>query len=67
VTALLLALPALSLLVLGAHFLRAGVPVAVLGALVTLVLSSCVGAGPPGWSRPCCRWGSWSGSGQLWP
>jgi predicted RND superfamily exporter protein len=37
-TALLLALPTLSLLVLGAHFLRAGVPLAVLGVLVTLVL-----------------------------
>jgi len=38
VTGLLLLPPALSLLVLGAHFLRAGVPLLALGALGTLVL-----------------------------
>ena len=37
-TVLLLVPPALSLLVLGAHFLRAGVPVLVLAALGALVL-----------------------------
>ena len=37
-TGLLLVPPALSLLVLGAHFLRAGVPLLVLVALGTLVL-----------------------------